>query len=120
MPLFSCEEIIKVTGARTRSGRPPSRGGIRRLCTDSRAVRRGDLFVALAGERFDGHRFAAAALRRGALGALVQSGTRVEPRPPTRAWLLEVPDTLRAYQDLAAHHRGRFAVPVVAVTGSNG
>lgn len=120
MPLFSFEEIVKVTGARTRSGRPPSRGGIRRLCTDSRDVRAGDLFLALAGERFDGHRFAASALRRGALGALVQSGTKLEPRPAARAWLLEVPDTLRAYQDLAAYHRERFAIPVVAVTGSNG
>lgn len=120
MPLFSFEEIVKVIGARPRSGRPPARGGIRRLCTDSRGVRRGDLFVALAGERFDGHRFVAAALRRGAVGAVVQDGATLEPRPPARAWLLEVPDTLRAYQDLAAHHRRRFAIPVVAVTGSNG
>ncbi len=120
MPLFSFEEIVKVTGARELSGGPPARRAIRRLCTDSRDVRSGDLFLALAGERFDGHRFVAAALRRGALGALVQQGATLEPRPPGRAWLLAVPDTLRAYQDLATHHRRRFAIPIVAVTGSNG
>ncbi len=120
MPLFSFEEIVKVTGARELAGRPKVRGGIRRLCTDSRDVRTGDVFLPLAGERFDGHRFVAAALRRGAIGALVQRGATLDPRPPARSWLLEVPDTLRAYQDLAAFHRRRFAIPVIAVTGSNG
>jgi UDP-N-acetylmuramoyl-tripeptide--D-alanyl-D-alanine ligase len=73
--------------------------------------------VALAGEHFDGRTFADAAIRAGAAGALVQaqSWNRPAARP-----VLGVPDTLLAYQQLAAHHRSRLAIPLVAVTGSNG
>lgn len=125
MPLFTVEEILEVTSARVLAGevQPASQAMIRRLCTDSREVRPGDLFVALKGERFDGHDFAAAAIRRQAVGVLVQEGYRPERlaaaggRGPL---VLAVADTLLAYQQLAAHHRSRFRIPVVAVTGSNG
>lgn len=115
--MFTVDEVMRITGARLLSG--ARTGRIRRLWTDSRSVRAGDLFVALSGERFDGHRFVGNALRQGALGALVRTGFR--PPPASRAaTLLAVPDPLRAYQDLAAHHRRRFRIQVVAITGSNG
>lgn len=134
MPLFTVEEVLEVTSARLVSGEIPraSRGGIRRLCTDSRDIRRGDLFIALKGERFDGHQFVAAALRRGAVGALVQEPVEIGPavaRPAGRVrerdssaapLLLRVPDALAAFQQLASYHRSRFHIPLVAVTGSNG
>ncbi len=136
MPLFTVEEVLEVTSARLLSGEAPLalRVGIRRLCTDSREVRRCDLFIALTGERFDGHQFAAAALRRGAVGALVQepvavgpvaarparSGRRARGRSLSAPLLLRVPDTLLAFQQLASYHRSRFQIPLVAVTGSNG
>jgi UDP-N-acetylmuramoyl-tripeptide--D-alanyl-D-alanine ligase len=126
MPLFTVEEVLKITGARLLSGTRVR--SIRRLCTDSRSVRSGDLFIALTGERFDGHQFVGDALRMGAVGALVsgafkppgaRSGARGAGRSAAPV-MLAVPDTLAAYQDLAAHHRRRFRIPVVAVTGSNG
>ncbi len=129
MALFTVGEICEVTGARIISGDGGGRlsARIRRICTDSRQVRRGDMFVALVGERFDGHKFASQALRRGAIGAIIQdsvttmpAGGRTRARRAAGSWLLGVPDTLRAYQDLAAYHRRRFRYPVVAVTGSNG
>ncbi len=115
--MFTVDEVMRITGARLLSG--SRTGRIRRLWTDSRSIRAGDLFVALSGERFDGHRFVGNALGQGALGALVRTGFRL-PAASRAATLLAVPDPLRAYQDLAAHHRRRFRIPVVAITGSNG
>jgi UDP-N-acetylmuramoyl-tripeptide--D-alanyl-D-alanine ligase len=133
MPLFTVEEVLEVTGARPVSGEAPRplRGGVRRLCTDSREARRGDLFIALKGERFDGHRFVATALRRGAVGAVVQEPVAIGPlaarsrgrargRGLSAPLLLRVSDTLAAFQQLASYHRSRFQIPLVAVTGSNG
>jgi len=119
MPLFTVDEILEVTGARLLAPGAPraARGGFRRLCTDSRQIRRGDLFVALPGERFDGRAFVAAALDLGAAGALVQG--LVWEKPSAKP-IFGVPDVLTAYQQLATHHRNRFAIPLVAVTGSNG
>ncbi|MDO9206400.1 UDP-N-acetylmuramoyl-tripeptide--D-alanyl-D-alanine ligase [Methylotenera sp.] len=82
--------------------------------TDSRNVTKGQLFVALKGENFDGHDFAAKAIEQGAAAVLVSSPTLgVEP-----AILVE--DTYQALGALAAYWRSRFAIPFVAVTGSNG
>jgi UDP-N-acetylmuramoyl-tripeptide--D-alanyl-D-alanine ligase len=87
-----------------------------RVTTDTRTLAPGDLFVALAGERFDGHDFVPAAFERGAVAALV-----AEPRAATLAGnLIAVPDSLAALGRLAAHWRAQFALPVVVVVGSNG
>jgi len=126
MPLFIVDEIREITSARllTEWEARAAKQGIRRLCMDSREVGEGDLFVAIKGERMDGHEFVLAALKKGAVGALVQDDYRLPPSLPQRGGrkpvLLGVPDTLRAYQQLAAYHRNRFQIPVVAVTGSNG
>jgi len=86
-----------------------------RVTTDSRTLVPGDLFVALRGERFDGHAFVAAAFERGAVAALVSAEAATSGRS-----LVAVPDTLAALAQLAGHWRGRFAIPLVAVVGSNG
>jgi len=84
------------------------------ISTDSRSLPAGALFVALRGERFDGHEFANAAAARGAGGLLVE-------RPlPIALPQVVVPDTLGALTACARAHRRRFRSPVVAVTGSNG
>jgi UDP-N-acetylmuramoyl-tripeptide--D-alanyl-D-alanine ligase len=86
-----------------------------RISTDSRTAGPGDLFVALKGERFDAHDFLPEVAARGVsavLAARVPQGWSV----PT----LQVPDTLRALGELARGWRGRFKIPLVAVTGSNG
>ncbi len=126
--LYTVEEMLEVISPRVLAGdaQAASRAPIKRLWTDSRTVRTGDCFVALQGERFDGHAFVPEVFRKGATVALVHDTypvpadllQRGHARRP--ALLLGVRDTLAAFQQLAAHHRKRFAIPVVAVTGSNG
>ncbi len=86
------------------------------VSTDSRALERGQLFVALRGERFDGHDFLVAAAERGAAGAIVDR--RHAAALPLPAVVVD--DTRRALGDLARDWRRRFSLAVVAVTGSNG
>ncbi|HEY0789684.1 MAG TPA: UDP-N-acetylmuramoyl-tripeptide--D-alanyl-D-alanine ligase [Chthoniobacterales bacterium] len=87
-----------------------------RVVTDSRQVRPGDLFVALRGERFDGHQFVVAARQKGAVGAVVTA-----PAHGLDGWpQLVVPDTVAAFQRLAAAHRASLPLVTVSVTGSNG
>src|SRR2546428_2349864 len=114
MPLFTTDGIVTITGG-AQAGDAPNLG-IRRVWTDSRTVRRGDLFVALTGVRFDGHQFVADALEKGAVGAIVRRGFKA----PGKALLIEVEDPLCAFQELARAHRRRFGIPVVAVSGTNG
>lgn len=83
--------------------------------SDSRALLPGGLFVALRGPRFDGHAFAAEALRRGAGAVMVAADARIDAQPA-----LVVNDTLRALGKLAAWHRARMPARLVAITGSNG
>lgn len=86
--------------------------------TDSRQIVPGQLFVALRGERFDGHDYVHQALASGAAAALVASdwpGSQDASLP-----LLVVPDTLQALGRLAAAWRGAFELPLIGVTGSNG
>lgn len=86
------------------------------VSTDTRKVGPGSLFVALVGERFDGHTFLAGARDAGATGAVVRVGT-----PPVAGLTLyPVEDPLRAYGLLARLQRRAFRGPVVAITGTNG
>lgn len=87
------------------------------VSTDTRTLKSGSLFVALSGERFDGHTFIPAAISRGATG-LVVSSMPIEALPGITIFL--VPDTRIAFEDLAHFHRCRFELPVIAITGSNG
>jgi len=91
-----------------------------RVDIDSRHDLTGALFVALAGENHDGHDYVDAAFAAGAAAALVSEAWWVERGRPAGRPLLVVDDTLSALQGLAAAHRNRFDLPVVAVTGSNG
>jgi UDP-N-acetylmuramoyl-tripeptide--D-alanyl-D-alanine ligase len=84
---------------------------------DSRTLNAGDLFIALPGERFDGHDYVHAALEKGAVAAIVQAGRKIEGDPGR---LLYVEDTLRALQSLGAAARRLWGKPLLAVTGSAG
>ena len=85
------------------------------VCTDTRALRPGCLFVALRGESFDAHDFIAAAIASGARAVLVERWT-----PAVRVPALLVADARRALGEIAAGWRRRFDLPLIAVTGSNG
>jgi len=85
-----------------------------RVHSDTRSLHPGDLFVALRGERFDGHDYLAAAQAAGAVAALAEQGLSAQCPG------LQVADSLQALQQLAAGWRAQFGLPLVAVTGSNG
>ena len=89
-----------------------------RVHTDTRTLEPGDLFVALRGERFDGHQFLGQASESGAAAAMVDEAGK--DAAPSGLPLLIVPDTRLALGALAAHWRTRFRIPVVALTGSSG
>jgi len=86
------------------------------VSTDSRSIKQGDLFVALRGERFDGHDFLKPVAAAKAAAAMVDSKYSGEYPMPA----LVVDDTRRSLGDLARYWRSRFAPALVAVTGSNG
>ena len=107
--MMNLHEAARMLGASA----PKTDARIARVTTDSRSIQSGDLFVALVGERFDGHDFAGAAQAAGAAGVVVARDLGIEPQ-------LLVADTRRALGDLARAWRARFTLPLVAVTGSNG
>ncbi|HEX8538372.1 MAG TPA: Mur ligase family protein, partial [Cystobacter sp.] len=113
---FSDDQVARVAGA-TRRGGPAA--DFQAVCTDTRALTPGCLFVALQGERFDAHDFLAQAAQAGAAGAVVKRG-RTLPALPEGFVLYEVEDTLAALGALGRAHRERFRIPVGAVGGSNG
>ncbi|MYD31560.1 MAG: UDP-N-acetylmuramoyl-tripeptide--D-alanyl-D-alanine ligase [Nitrospira sp. SB0677_bin_15] len=123
MALFTGDEVLAATGGTLLKGTTDRL--VQRVCTDSRKVRKGDLFVALKGTRFDGHRFIDEVFTRGANGVVVETFPRqakgsMSVRARSVPFVVKVADSLKAYQDLATFHRTRFDIPVVAVTGSNG
>ena len=82
------------------------------VCTDSRRLKPGDLFVPLVGETLDGHSFLPEALGRGAQAALVAETTSFNVPDGLPHW--RVPDTTAAYQQLANVHRGALGATTVA------
>src|SRR6267378_1432220 len=88
------------------------------ISTDSRTLKRGELFVALRGENFDGHKFVEAAVKTGAAGAIVDLGWK--GKVPDNFTVIRVEDTLQAYQTVAANYRKSLPLRVLAITGSNG
>lgn len=125
MAAFEIHEVLEATeGALILPG--GHKGKMLRVQTDSREIRSGDLFLALKGEKFDGHEFVRKACKLGARGVVVEEAraremlTQVRRAGSGPVMLVGVKDTLRAYQDLARFHRLRFSIPVVAITGSNG
>lgn len=95
-----------------------------RLCTDTRNLEKGDLFVALKGKNFDGHHFVIDAIDLGAVGALVnhgfQNNTDFKSSVHHLKSLVMVDDTLKAYGLLASHHANSIPLKKAAITGSCG
>lgn len=91
-------------------------GPVTSVVTDSRAIRRGEFFVALRGERFDGHAFLPAVWEAGAGGALVSEVNLHLSGLPQ----IEVPDTLSALQGIAKGYRNELCLKAIGVTGSSG
>ena len=111
--MLDLETAAQALGA-TRVGPNARFNGV---TTDSRQIQPGDLFVALRGERFDGHAYVDAALSSGAAAGVVEQSAVLKS---VDAPLILVRDTRAALGRLAAFWRARFTLPLVAVTGSNG
>ena len=106
--------LTEWTGGRLLAGDPHAVVGS--VCTDSRNILPGCLFVALAGERFDAHDFAAQAITAGAAAVMVSRAVVV----PDGAGVVLVDDTLAGLQALAAAYRRLWGGQVIGLTGSNG
>jgi UDP-N-acetylmuramoyl-tripeptide--D-alanyl-D-alanine ligase len=109
--VWSAARVAEVLGVN-----PPTGRSFRGVSTDTRTLEPGDLFVALVGERFDGHDFLDAAVQQGAAGAVIEAGRDA----PQGLATFPVPDTLTALGALATARRREVEGPVVAVTGTNG
>jgi UDP-N-acetylmuramoyl-tripeptide--D-alanyl-D-alanine ligase len=83
--------------------------------TDTRILQPGEVFLALRGEKFDGHEFVEMAIAKGAIAAIVDSTYKNNGFP-----VIQVTDTLKAYQQLGRWWRDCFSIPVIGVTGSVG
>ncbi|MDQ2825328.1 MAG: UDP-N-acetylmuramoyl-tripeptide--D-alanyl-D-alanine ligase [Verrucomicrobiota bacterium] len=116
MNQLSILQISQFAGATLAAG--DGNVSVDRVSTDSRTVKRGELFVALHGENFDGHKFVEAAAKAGAAGAIVDLAWK--GNVPAKFALLRAKDSLIAYQDLAANYRKSLSLKVLAITGSNG
>jgi UDP-N-acetylmuramoyl-tripeptide--D-alanyl-D-alanine ligase len=116
LPLTAAH-LVSATGGRILRG--AAAVPIGRVSIDSRTLQPGDVFVALRGERFDGHAFVADAVAHGASGVMIQESSAV----PEGAWpelVVQVEDTTRALQQIARDVRRRSEVRVTSVTGSAG
>lgn len=114
MAVFEFEEILRVTHGILIQGKPFS--GTLKINTDTRTLRSGEAFLALRGERFDGHDYLMQAAEKGAALLIVM----MDGELPVGIPVIRVDDTLTALGDLARFHRLCFSVPVVGITGSNG
>lgn len=112
----SAATVLQATGGVLIQGDPevPFVG----VSTDSRSVRPGELFFALRGEHFDGHRFLPEAIQQGARGGVIEQ--QAEHTADTTVVIIKVENTLQALGDLAHWWRKRHPIPLVAVVGSNG
>jgi UDP-N-acetylmuramoyl-tripeptide--D-alanyl-D-alanine ligase len=111
--MMTVRDAARIVGAVGDYARIP----FRRVVTDSRTLQEGDLFVALRGERFDGHAFVSVAMERGAVGAIVEQGWTGRGDSPR---LIRVASTPEALSTLAGAWRLSVNPHIVAVTGSNG
>ena len=113
---FTCDEILAVT-----DGRLVNRfreNGISAVTTDSRQPMRNALFIAIPGEKFDGHDYLAQALANGADLLCIEE--KSISKLPENAPAIVVPFTVAAYRKLAAHHRKKVLPKTIALTGSCG
>lgn len=118
---ISVELLGQLTGARLVRSTEMACKAFAGVCTDSRKLQKGELFVAIRGEKFDGHAFVQETFAKGAAAALVDERWFADQEADSIAGPLAiVPDTVKAFGELARAHRRQFDIPVIAIGGSNG
>lgn len=120
--MLTIEEILKSTGGKLVSD--AGNISISGVSIDSRTIKKGDLFICLRGENFDGHHFIKEAVGKGAAGVVIREGYPLADSL-TNSEIRSIPflsagDTLNALQELARYYRGKFSLPLIGITGSNG
>lgn len=118
--MFRIEELLEATGGVLRQGRNDLL--VKGLSIDSRTIKPKEAFVAFKGERFDGHDFIEDVITRGARCILYERKNvkKVEKFHTSGICFIEVVSGLKALGDIAFFWRNKFAIPVIAITGSNG
>jgi UDP-N-acetylmuramoyl-tripeptide--D-alanyl-D-alanine ligase len=115
----SIQFAIEACAGELLAGSPDAKLG--RVCTDSRHAQAGDLFIALSGEKFDGHSFLTDVATKGVSAVMIARSQRhLAAGLPLAVAVIEVDDARQALGKLGARYRQDFSLPVVAVGGSNG
>lgn len=124
MKRINIEKVVKIIkGKVLQKGKRKTLG---HLSIDTRKLRQGDLFIALKGENFDGHKFLGEAIKKGASGIILSKipsefNFTVKKRKNHSDFLIvKVSDTLYALQELAKYYRKMFDCSIIGITGSNG
>lgn len=111
MEKMKCSEVARACAGISKGADVEITG----ITTDTRDIHPGDLFIALRGDKFDGHCFIGTALEKGAAAVMCEHDAGIDT-----AHVIIVDDTRRAMLALAAHIRSKYEIPLVAVTGSVG
>ena len=117
-PKFLLDDVLKATTGNLVTGALEKT--FYGISTDSRLVKKGNLFIALKGEKFDGHDFVNQALQQGAAGIIVHDAKVSKDLTDKNVTVIKVADTLIALGDLAHEWRKRFSITVIGLTGSSG
>jgi len=112
--MLTIQEIKKITKGIFIQGETSS--AVTGVSIDSRKIKKGNVFIAIKGARFDGHDFIRRAMRNGATAAIVSKRVAC----PSDITVIRVVDTTKALGQIAAWHRRDFYIPVIAITGSTG
>lgn len=116
--MFKIDELLKATGGSLlQAGAETPVIGI---STDTRTLKKGEAFIAIKGDNFNGQDFIDQAVKKKAAAIILSSGFRVQGSGKKKIAVIKVKDAVKALGDIAAFHRDRFDIPVIAVTGSNG
>src|SRR4051812_7121181 len=113
--MFNVQELQRITGGKLVQGKASVH--VKNISINSRAIKKGELFIAIAGQNFDGHRFAVDAVKKKAAAVIVSKDVKGIPADVP---VIRVKDTVQALGQLARAYRDRFKIPVVAITGSAG
>ncbi len=108
--------VVSACGGELVKGSPAT--SVKRVNTDSRQAQAEDLFIALSGERFDGHAFVAEVAAKGVAAVLIERGHKLAAL--LECAVIQVVNARQAYGQISAAYRKQFSIPVIAVGGSNG
>jgi len=113
-PIFSIDQVIKAVGGVLIAG--AAENTVYGVSTDSRQVEKGNIFIALQGENFDGHGFVHKAVEKGVASVIISNEALLDLKKVDKAVsVIKASDTLQALGDLAHNYRQRFSLPVIGL-----